>query len=1178
MEWVLIIALGAWVLVQSRRIDALTQRVQLLEAFADEAFDAPAAQAAPQPAPPQPAEELEPLLLDTPLPEPSNDRDEIEDEDEPPEEAVKPAIPLRAPVHEPELTLVDRAPPPQPEPVRAPAGPRRGFDQWLAENGLAWIGGGLLALGAVFLVGFVAQSPLFTPLVRVWTAAVLGAVFIGGGEWVRRLSRRGAGHPLAASLLAGAGAITIYLGVWAAHALYGLITWPTAVSLFALCAILLVFLSRTHGQPLGILAVVALLIAPAITGTRLWPQEALTVYLCAAGGAGVALAILRRWIWTAAIALLGLYVWFADAISIDDISRALALVAVASLAAAAIAFRHPAPEEEPSTFSWSSAQSLLPTSVICISSVFLIWTWLSVAPVVQSTPLGPALVGMFHVALAALAVRMRGALPAAFAVAAGSLAIGVLLYIRARAYYAPGGPELYIWPLICAVVVGLSALGARPARSGRLLVAAAGAISSALLIILAAFSRQEEWSSPPVWAALFVGAALLVAAAHVVARETGRPHADWPTDLWVGAGAVLTLIGMESLAPAIARPAAQAAVALLFTVLYVARAWRGASWAALAAAALALTHAIAPDFAGAVLNGELQIARALLFLAAAAAFLFGAGAIATRRGGKTSALSDALSSAAILTILLGAFLGLRWLASGGAGAALDPFTENALRALMLIAAGYIVTPRSDAPVGRIGAMRGHVLMGAGLIMAVLTAGLTLNPWWGVEATRILGPPILNAQALAFAAPGALASIAAARLYSRNATGARIYAAIGGFLGALWIVMETRRAFHGVDMGPAEIGLLEGSVYGLEALLVALAIVIGARIRLARKPERPFTLDLARAMRTIGAAGAVLSLMFLLGLRHPWWGVQDPALTNTLEAGLAVFAQGLAAALSLILGRALSRAPGVDGARFIAAATASLYGLSFGVSLIRWSIQFGDMDNYMPLYGLEGIALALWPLVYVLGASAITASAPGRDTVRAYLYDLQAIWAAAIWPAMTFTALGLWVLYNPWWGLLPARAETLLHALTVIGASASAAWLTINGAHVPHLRAKPLYVRVATVVSAGHLFVALSLAIRRAFHGADMTAGLSGSSAETWAYSVAWALFGGVLVALGAKRRDATLRWTGLALLLFVIGKVLVFDTATLSGVVRAASVMGVALILIVVTLAVRRANAQGSRH
>lgn len=1177
MEWVLIIALGVWVLIQSRRIDALTQRVQLLEAYADEGFVAPAPSAAPQPAAPapKPAEDLEPLLLDTPLPEPSNDRDEIEEGDEPPEEATKPAMPARPPVHEPALTLVDRADP-QPIPAQATAS-RRGFDQWLAENGLAWIGGGLLALGAVFLVGFVAQSPLFTPLVRVWTAAVLGAAFIGGGEWVRRLARRGGGHPLVAALLAGAGATTIYLSVWAAHALYGLITWPTAVSLFALCAILLVFLSRAHGQPLGVLAIVALLIAPAITGTRLWPHEALTVYLCAAGGAGVALAILRRWIWTAAIALLGLYVWFADAISIDDLSRALALVAVASLAAAAIAFRHPAPEEEPSTFSWSSAQSVLPTSVICISSVFLIWTWLSVAPVVQSTPLGPALVGMFHVALAALAVRMRGALPAAFAVAAGALAVGVLLYIRARAYYAPSGPELYIWPLICAAIVGLSALAARPARSGRLLVAGAGAISSALLIILAAFSRSE-WSSPPVWAALFVGAALLIAAAHVVARETGRSHADWPTDLWVGAGAVLTLIGMESLAPAIARPAAQAAVALLFTLLYVARAWRGASWAALAAAALALTHAIAPDFTGAVLDGRLQIARALLFLAAAAAFLFGAGAIATRRGGRTSALSDALSSAAILTILLGAFLGLRWLASGGAGASLDTFTENALRALMLIAAGYIVTPRSDAPIGRIAAARGHVLMGAGLIMAVLTAGLTLNPWWGVEAARIIGPPIFNAQALAFAAPGALASIAAARLYSRNAVGARIYAATGGFLGALWIIMETRRAFHGGDMAPAEIGLLEGSVYGLEALIASLVIVIGARIRLARKPERPFTLDLARAMRTIGVAGALMSLFFLLGFRHPWWGAQDPALTNALETGLAVFAQGVAAGLSLILGRALSRAPGVDGARFIAAATAALFGLSFGLSLIRWSIQFGDMDNYMPLYGLEGIALALWPLVYVLGASAITASAPGRDTVRAYLYDLQAIWASAIWPAMAFTALGLWLFYNPWWGLLPARAETLLHALTVIGASASAAWLTVNGAHVPHLRAKPIYVRVATVVSAGHLFVALSLAIRRAFHGADMTAGLSGSSAETWAYSVTWALFGGALVALGSKRRDATLRWTGLALLLFVIGKVLVFDTATLSGVVRAASVMGVALILIVVTLAVRRANAQGSRR
>lgn len=1161
MEWLLIFALGFWVWLQSRRLDAMTRQLRELEARIGSARAAPAA--APEPLPellletPAPAnDEPEPLLLDTPLPDVGNDAYGNAPPSQPTAATVRPfrGAPSRKTTNE------------------------RGFEQWLAENGLAWIGGGVLAFGGAFLVGFAAQAGLFTPAMRLIAAVVLGFVLIGAGEWVRRAALRSeAGHALVGALLAGAGAATLYVTAWAAYGLYHYIDVLAASALLALCALLLIALSNLHGQALGVLAIAAALLAPALTDLNAWPSAALTLFVCAVGASGFALGVLRRWAWAAAMALLGLYVWFAVCVAADEIWRALAILTIASLGAAAAAVRKPLPDEAEATLSWRQAHALLPSAAICISSVFVLWTWLSTAPDASASPLGPALVAIVHAALAAFAVRRRAAQPATFAVATGALVVGLMLYSRARVYFAPGDDELYLWPFIAAGGVASSALGARPHRRGRALVAGAGALGAALLVMLAVFSRPV-WAAPAVWAPLFVGALLLLCAAALAAREAREPRANWPVDLWVGAGALLALTGMESLAPTIARPAALAALSLGFAALMAWRGWRGAGYAALAAAALALTHGAAPDLAGATISGDLPIWRTLLFLAAAAGFLFGASDIAQRRAGARS-IGEALSSTAILTILLALFLMLRWIAVGGFTTPLDPFTENALRALMLMGAGYIALPRGDEP-GQIARVRGHVFLASGLAIALFSGALVFNPWWGEAPALVAGAPLLNAQALAFAAPGALALATSRRLYANNLYAARAYACAGAALALIWAVMEIRRAFHGGGMVAAEVGLLEGDCYGLLALGCALGVAAFARLRAVAHDEGPFTLDLARITSWCAFAGLGLAALSLLVTRNPWWGGHNPALSGDLVTAFAVLAQGAAATMALVLGHALSRGRTLDVARFAAAGAVAVFTLSFGHDAIRWLHHGGAMDdNTGLLLGLEGFAHALWPLALVLAGAELAARAPGRDAARPYLYDLQAIWAAAVWPALVWAALGLWLAFNPWWGAAPAFADTKLAALTGLASLLFAAWMSQIASTVPHLRFKPIFERVAAIAWVGHLFVALSLVVRWLFHGADMRATIAGSSLETWSYSALWAIFGAGIWARGARRNDSTLRWSGLGLLLFVTGKVIIFDTATLSGVIRAASVIGLAAVLILVALAARRfGGAQGSRE
>jgi uncharacterized membrane protein len=108
---------------------------------------------------------------------------------------------------------------------------------------------------------------------------------------------------------------------------------------------------------------------------------------------------------------------------------------------------------------------------------------------------------------------------------------------------------------------------------------------------------------------------------------------------------------------------------------------------------------------------------------------------------------------------------------------------------------------------------------------------------------------------------------------------------------------------------------------------------------------------------------------------------------------------------------------------------------------------------------------------------------------------------------------------------------------------------------------------------GHLFVALSLAIRRLYQGGDMRAALEAGSLETWTYSALWAVFGAGVLGYGAVRKDPALRWSGLAVLLFVTGKVFLFDMSQLEGVVRAASFLGLGAVLVFAALAARRFSA-----
>ncbi|HZF51586.1 MAG TPA: DUF2339 domain-containing protein [Polyangiaceae bacterium] len=144
----------------------------------------------------------------------------------------------------------------------------------------------------------------------------------------------------------------------------------------------------------------------------------------------------------------------------------------------------------------------------------------------------------------------------------------------------------------------------------------------------------------------------------------------------------------------------------------------------------------------------------------------------------------------------------------------------------------------------------------------------------------------------------------------------------------------------------------------------------------------------------------------------------------------------------------------------------------------------------------------------------------------------------------------------------------------------AAWKMLRDIEVPRLTdlERPIYgkpipigARGAALAAIVVLFAWLNLAILDAFaRGPELEIALEHMPARDLTMSLAWALYALALLALGMKRANAGLRWASLALVLVTAGKVFLYDLAHLGDLYRVASLVGLALSLILISIAYQR--------
>jgi uncharacterized membrane protein len=198
------------------------------------------------------------------------------------------SVPPPAPPFEPDpLPVAEVAPAAEVPPVAVPA--HVGWEQRLGARAFIWVGAVTLALAAIFLVRYSIEEGYLSPEVRVILAAVFGFVLVGVAERVRSRDDR------VAQALAAAGVAALYGALFAAVALYDMISKVAAGGGAAALTAFAIGLSLRHGIFVAGLAFLGGFASPAIIGSATPNTPVLFGYLLAIAAGTLAVIRHRGW-------------------------------------------------------------------------------------------------------------------------------------------------------------------------------------------------------------------------------------------------------------------------------------------------------------------------------------------------------------------------------------------------------------------------------------------------------------------------------------------------------------------------------------------------------------------------------------------------------------------------------------------------------------------------------------------------------------------------------------------------------------------------------------------------------------------------------------------------------------------------------------------------------------------
>jgi len=185
---------------------------------------------------------------------------------------------------------------------------RESFEKNIATKLPVWIGAVSLIFAAFFLVKYSIELGWMKPSVRLFLGALFGASLVAAGQWVARREHIANAVRISQGLV-GAGLVALYVAVYAAINLYGLI--PPMIGFGCMAAITgaAVILSVRHGQPIAIFGLLGGLLTPALIQSDAPSAIALFGYLFLLF-AFMFMVLVRQGWWLLAIAsVVGVFCW-----------------------------------------------------------------------------------------------------------------------------------------------------------------------------------------------------------------------------------------------------------------------------------------------------------------------------------------------------------------------------------------------------------------------------------------------------------------------------------------------------------------------------------------------------------------------------------------------------------------------------------------------------------------------------------------------------------------------------------------------------------------------------------------------------------------------------------------------------------------------------------------------------
>jgi uncharacterized membrane protein len=241
--------------------------------------------------------------------------------------------------------------------------------------------------------------------------------------------------------------------------------------------------------------------------------------------------------------------------------------------------------------------------------------------------------------------------------------------------------------------------------------------------------------------------------------------------------------------------------------------------------------------------------------------------------------------------------------------------------------------------------------------------------------------------------------------------------------------------------------------------------------------------------------------------------------------------------------------------------AILFTVLLAILEIRHYVTGGDiyrpMTGHGVIHGGEIYRTTDWTMEAMLFVNVGLAMTMGLERIRGRTGSIVHDIGALIVAALTLGAVILDLLNAMKGQFLPVATPFINVILLGYGLPAALAIMLALIARTT----RPIWYRAVAAITAVTLALFyLSLEVQRLFHG-PMMWGYIGN-AEQYTLSTVWLAFGVVVLAVGFLLRSQPARLLALGVITLTIAKVFLFDTANISGIYRAMSIIGLGVVLL----------------